>query len=272
MPDPQPPAAVESPRTLGEVPAAAPPRFLRQEVLLVLALSLGASAVASLISFTGVLTAPGAVSAHSTTLVGSTAPGRPWLDLSWQLFRLVTNLVPVALVLHLLLRGGERAGTLGFDGSQRTRDVLRGLAVAAAIGGSGLALYFGARATGVNLHVVPADLPGVWWRYPMLVLFAVQNGVLEEVVVLGFLVHRLSQLGWSFRATTATSALLRGSYHLYQGVGGFAGNVVMGVVFCWLYRRWGRVMPLVVAHAVIDSVAFAGYAFLAAHYPALLPR
>jgi membrane protease YdiL (CAAX protease family) len=244
----------------------------RQEILLVLALSLGASAVASLISFTGVLTAPEAVAAHTTTLVGSTAPGRPWLDLAWQLFRLVTNLVPVALVLHLLSRGGERASTLGLDPSQRRKDLLRGLAVAAGIGGSGLALYFAARAAGVNLNVVPADLPGVWWRYPMLVLFAIQNGVLEEVVVLGFLVHRLSQLGWSFRATTVTSAVLRGSYHLYQGAGGFAGNVAMGLIFCWLYRRWGRVTPLVIAHAVIDTVAFAGFTFLKARYPSLLPH
>jgi membrane protease YdiL (CAAX protease family) len=276
MPDPQPPAPLAgadepAPITAPAADATAP-RVWRQEILLVLALSLGASAVASLISFTGVLTAPGAVSAHTTTLVGSAAPGRPWLDLAWQVFRLVTNLVPVALVLHLLSRSGESTRTLGFDASQPRKDLLRGLAVAAGIGGSGLALYFAARAAGVNLNVVPADLPDVWWRYPMLVLFAIQNGVLEEVVVLGFLVHRLSQLGWSFRATTVTSAVLRGSYHLYQGVGGFAGNVAMGLIFCWLYRRWGRVTPLVIAHAVIDTVAFAGFTFLKARYPSLLPH
>jgi membrane protease YdiL (CAAX protease family) len=64
-------------------------------------------------------------------------------------------------------------------------------------------------------------------------------------------------------AALAASALLRGTYHLYQGIGGFIGNVVMGIVFVWLYRRWGRVMPLVVAHALIDIVAFVGYGLLA---------
>ncbi|GAA4957356.1 hypothetical protein GCM10023238_25050 [Streptomyces heliomycini] len=44
--------------------------------------------------------------------------------------------------------------------------------------------------------------------------------------------------------------MLRGSYHLYQGIGGFIGNMVMGVVFVYLYRRWGRVGPLVVAHTL----------------------
>ena len=56
---------------------------------------------------------------------------------------------------------------------------------------------------------------------------------------------------------------MRGSYHFYQGVGGFAGNAVMGLLFGKLYQRWGRVGPLVVAHSLIDIVAFVGYALLA---------
>ena len=85
---------------------------------------------------------------------------------------------------------------------------------------------------------------------------------LEEVVVLGFVLHRLRQIGWGWTGAIWTSALIRGSYHLYQGVGGFVGNVVMGLLFGWLFRRWGRVMPMIIAHAVMDSVAFIGYAVL----------
>ena len=40
------------------------------------------------------------------------------------------------------------------------------------------------------------------------------------------------------------------------------GNMAMGVLFGWLFLRWGRVMPLIVAHALIDIVAFLGYALL----------
>ena len=58
------------------------------------------------------------------------------------------------------------------------------------------------------------------------------------------------------------SAVVRGSYHLYQGFGGFVGNVVMGLLFGWLYLRWRRTMPLVAAHTLIDAVAFVGYALL----------
>ncbi|MGH8828250.1 MAG: CPBP family intramembrane glutamic endopeptidase, partial [Jiangellaceae bacterium] len=57
-------------------------------------------------------------------------------------------------------------------------------------------------------------------------------------------------------------AALRGSYHLYQGVGMALGNVVMGVLFAWWFRRTGRVLPLVVAHTLLDVVSFVGYALL----------
>jgi membrane protease YdiL (CAAX protease family) len=237
-------------------------RVLTKEIWLVLALSLGASGVAAIISFTGVLTSSKPISGQTAVIVGSRAPGRPWLDLAWQLFAVVTALVPVALVAHFLARGGESLRTLGFDLHDRLRDLARGTAVAACIGGAGLGFYLLAYASGANLSVDPAQLPGVWWRIPVLILVAAQNAVLEEVIVLGYLNRRLDQLGWSLRRTTVTSSLLRGSYHLYQGLGGFAGNVVMGAIFCYLYRRWGRVMPLVVAHTLIDVAALVGATYL----------
>lgn len=240
-------------------------RLLGQETLLVLALSLGASGVSAIISFIGSLTAKKSLSAQTATLVGSMAPGRPWLDLAWQVFDIATALVPVALVAHLLLREGTSLRVIGFDLTQRWRDLGRGALVAAVIGGSGLGLYLAARAAGFNLTVVPTTLPDVWWRVPILVLSAAQNAVVEEVIVLGYLLRRLEGLGWSWPAAVAASSLLRGSYHLYQGVGGFFGNLVMGLIFCWLYRRWRRAAPLAVAHGLIDTVAFVGYALLAGH-------
>ncbi|WP_407675384.1 CPBP family intramembrane glutamic endopeptidase [Peterkaempfera griseoplana] len=244
---------------------AVPRRLLGQELVIVLALSLGASGLSALISFIGSLTRRAALKQQTATLNGSLAPGRPWLDLAWQLFDIGTALVPVALVAHLLLREGSSVRALGLDLAHRWSDLRRGTAVAAVIGGSGLALYLAARAAGANLTVVPSSLPDVWWRIPVLVASAWQNAAVEEVIVVGYLLRRLSQLGWSWPAALVASSLLRGSYHLYQGVGGFVGNVVMGVVFCLLYRRWGRVTPLLMAHALIDTVAFVGYTALAGH-------
>lgn len=238
-------------------------RILRSEAVLVLALSLGASAVSALISFVGSLTKPGGLKDQAATLNGSYAPGRPWLDLAWQMFGIATALVPVALVAHLLIREGASLRTIGFDRTRPGFDLGRGTLVAAGIGSAGLAFYLVARASGFNLTVVPESLPDVWWKFPVLILSAAQNSVVEEVIVVAYLLRRLDQLGWTPMASLAASSVLRGSYHLYQGIGGFIGNLVMGVVFVLLYRRWGRVGPLVVAHTLLDIGAFVGYALLA---------
>ncbi|MEV1046195.1 CPBP family intramembrane glutamic endopeptidase [Streptomyces sp. NPDC049916] len=238
-------------------------RTLRSETVLVLALSLGASAVSALISFIGSLTKPGGLKDQAATLNGSYAPGRPWLDLAWQTFSIATALVPVALVAHLLIREGAGLRSIGFDRARPWFDLGRGTLIAAGIGSAGLAFYLGARAAGFNLTVVPESLPDVWWKFPVLILSAMENSIVEEVIVVGYLLRRLDQLGWSPMRSLVASSLLRGSYHLYQGIGGFIGNVVMGVVFVLLYRRWGRVGPLVVAHTLLDVGAFVGYALLA---------
>jgi uncharacterized protein len=137
--------------------------------------------------------------------------------------------------------------------------------LAALIGIPGLGLYLAARAIGINTQVAAANLTAQWWTTPVLVLSAVQNAALEEVVVVGYLMTRLRQLAWRTPWIVATSALLRGTYHLYQGFGGFVGNALMGVVFSLVYVRWRRVLPLLVAHAILDMVAFIGYTLAKDH-------
>ena len=39
-------------------------------------------------------------------------------------------------------------------------------------------------------------------------------------------------------------------------------NAVMGVVFALFFLRKGRVMPLIVAHSLLDIAAFVGYTLL----------
>ncbi|MGW0827153.1 CPBP family intramembrane glutamic endopeptidase [Streptomyces sp. NPDC002845] len=255
---------VEAGAVAGSLPTERPTRrMFRDETLLVLGLSLGASGVAALIRFVGSVTRPGGLKEQAANLNASAAPGRPWLDLAWQLFGITTALVPVLLVAHFLLREGQGLRTLGFDRTKPWTDLGRGAVIAAVIGSTGIAFYLATRELGFNLTVVPESLPGVWWKYPVLILSAIQNSVLEEVIVVGYLLRRLDQLGWTPGTALAASSVLRGSYHLYQGIGGFIGNMVMGVVFVWLYRRWGRVGPLVVAHSLLDIGAFVGYALLA---------
>ena len=256
---------LDGPRRPEPWTAAVPRPWLVTEVWLVFALSLGAAGVRAAISLIAAVTSGVPLDEQAAVLNASLAPGRPWLDLVLQLTGLAFALVPVLLAGHFLARSGEGWAPLGLDGAQPRSDLTRGMVLAALIGGTGLAFYLGVHAAGVNLTVVAEALPAVWWRVPVLVLSAAQNAVLEEVLVAGYLLHRLRQLGWRDGRALALSAVLRGSYHLYQGAGGFVGNVVLGLVFGRLYQRWGRVTPLIVAHTLIDSVAFIGYAYLVGH-------
>lgn len=246
--------------------ALVPRQLLRWEIVIVFALSLGGSALFAIIDLIGSLTASKSLGKQHALIVGSLAPGRPVLDLVLQLANILIALAPVALVCYLLLREGTTpSAAIGLDAREPGADLLKGAVLAAVIGGSGLALYLTAYKLGLSLNVVPENLPAVWWRIPVLVLDAAQNGILEEVLVIGYLLRRLDQLGWRPGRAIALSALLRGSYHLYQGFGGFIGNAVMGVIFALLYRRWGRVTPLIIAHTLIDTGAFVGYAALHGH-------
>ena len=250
------------------VPATLPPltrRMLGWEIIVVFAVSLGASALFAVINLIGALTAPQKLASQQAVLVGSMAPGRPLLDLTLQLASVLTTLAPVALVFYLLAREGEGPSVLGLDTTRPASDIARGAVLAAVIGGTGLALYIAAFHLGISRNVVPETLPSVWWRYPVLVLDAAQNGILEEVLVLGYLLRRLDQLGWAPAKAIALAAVVRGSYHLYQGFGGFIGNAILGVIFGVLYKRWGRITPMVIAHTLIDTGAFVGYALLHGH-------
>jgi membrane protease YdiL (CAAX protease family) len=236
-------------------------RLLRWEIFIVFALSLGASALNALLDLIGSLLSNRSLGQQQALLVGSLAANH-WLDLALQVAGTVEDLAPVLLVLYLLARSGERSSDIGLDTSQPGLDAARGAVLAAVIGGTGLLLYIAAFRHGYSLHVVPESLPAVWWRVPVLLLSAVHDGLLEEIVVLAYLLRRLDQLGWTPWKAILLSAVLRGSYHLYQGFGAFVGNAAMGIIFGILYKRWGRCMPMVIAHTLIDAVAFVGYAAL----------
>jgi uncharacterized protein len=231
---------------------------LRFEIVIVLLLSLGQSAVYAVVSLIAKLTAGRPLSQQTATLNPSQSP-RPYLDLTYQLLGIFFALIPVLLALYLL---GRSRAELGFSPKRPGFDLGWGFGLAAAIGIPGLLLVYVAAKLGLNAQIIPAALQQVWWAVPVLILSAVQNAVLEEVIVVGYLVTRLRAFGWRTVYVVLASAVLRGSYHLYQGFGAFVGNAVMGVVFALFFLRFKRVMPLIVAHSLLDIAAFVGYTVL----------
>ncbi|ACL39348.1 Abortive infection protein [Pseudarthrobacter chlorophenolicus A6] len=244
-------------------------RRLAFEVWIVLGLSLGQSAVYSVVQLLDKMTR--APLAEGTSTLNRSQSTREYFDLTYQLLDIIFALVPVLLVLYFLsgprqaasgglgAQSGSAFTKLGFNFARPGKDLLQGVGLAALIGIPSLGLYAAGRALGITTAIIPSALDAYWWTVPVLILSAVRHGIVEEVIVVGYLLDRFGKFGWSVPLSIAVSSVLRGSYHLYQGFGPFIGNVVMGIVFAWIYTRTKRVMPLVIAHALLDIVAFVGF-------------
>jgi uncharacterized protein len=238
------------------------------QIGLVLGVGLGQSAIYSIVNIIDFATRPTGIAGQKATLNPSVSD-RQYFDLTYQLLGIAFELVPVALAAYFVW--SARRPHLGRLGLVRPRgaDAAWGLGLAVVIGAGGIGVYLGARALGLSVAVDPGGLASYWWTVPVLLLSALRAAVQEELVVLGFLYDRLAALGWNRWLIIVSAAVVRGSYHLYQGWGGFVGNLVMGLIFGWLYTRLKRVLPFVIAHFVIDAVVFVGYAWAAATFPSL---
>jgi uncharacterized protein len=230
-------------------------RRLVFEVLLVLGLSLGQSAVYSVVQLIQKLTQ--APLSQGTSTLNTVQSTREYFDFTYQLLGIFFAIVPVLLVFFLLAVPGQSVfRRMGLDFRRPGRDLLTALGLLVVIGVPSLGLYAAGRALGVTTEIIPSALNQYWWTLPVLMLSAIHNGLLEEVVMVGYLLGRIEKIGFGPIAAAFISSLIRGSYHLYQGFGPFVGNFAMGLLFCWLYKKYGRVMPLVIAHSLVDIAAF----------------
>lgn len=252
-------------------PGVQPPsrRRLWTEIALVLGLSLGASAVYSIVAIADLLTRPEPIGDQTASLNPS-LDERVAFDIIYRLLAIFFDLVPVALVVFLLWQVVRpHLARLGLTGDRPGRDIASGVALALVIGVPGLGLYLAGRALELTVEVEASPVDASWWTVPLLILSSVRAAVTEEVIVIGYLFARLRDLDYGRWTIIVGSALLRGTYHLYQGFPAFIGNVAMGLLFGWLYSRYGRLLPFVVAHFLIDAAVFVGYPYAVELLPGL---
>lgn len=276
-------------RTSGALPAPSA-RIVRWEIAIVLGLSLGKSAVYAVVQLLDKMT-QGPLQ-DQTTVLNPVLNNRWVFDLTYQLLNIGFALVPVALVLHLIwLRGRNPFRAFGLNFRRPVADLGWGALLFLVMGLGTLAVYAGGRALGATTAIVGSAMDDTWYAVPVLVLSALRHALVEEVIVVAWMVDRLSYLqqlraaglaeertpvlpaphatdtGAFLPVRVATLvlalAVLRAGYHLYQGIGPGLGNAVMGIVFVLFYLRYRRVMPLVVAHLLLDVTGFVAYPLLA---------
>jgi membrane protease YdiL (CAAX protease family) len=247
---------MQLPRPIAAPRAPLDRRTLTEEVVVVLSLSVLQPAAQAIVDyFKRPLGGQIAFAANQSVLFAD------------QLIPFVFGLAPVLLVLHLVRRSGEGADTIGLAVDRPWSDARRGVVLFAVVGCAGIGVYLLAVGLGVNRFVVPAPPPDHWWTYPAVFMNATEAALLEEIVLIGYLTTRLQQIGWSSNGAVVASGALRGTYHLYQGWGGFGGNLAMGLLFGWIFTRTRRTWPFVVAHFLLDVSAAVGWLLFRHHLP-----
>jgi hypothetical protein len=171
-------------QTGGQAPAEAPPRrLLGVEVLLVLGLSLGQSGLyAALDLLKGLIATAQPLSRQVTTLYAPAAP-QAWLDISYQLLDIGSELAPVLLVVYLLVRSGENLAAIGVDSTQPADDARWTVGLALVVGGVGLLGLFTAKWLGINRNLIVGGGANRWWDVVLLVFQAAGTAISEEVIV-----------------------------------------------------------------------------------------
>ncbi|MGI9007573.1 MAG: CPBP family intramembrane glutamic endopeptidase [Streptosporangiaceae bacterium] len=184
---------------------------------------------------------------------------------SWAVFTPATvselglGVLAILVAIALSARRGLTARWLGFgwprqaDGSPAPARALRtGVwALTALLAGGAVTV---ALAMGHTLGQ-PAHQDAAYLLYA--VGASVTAGVVEETIVLAFVVATLRQAGRPLPEIVLVAVLLRCSYHDYYGLG-VLGIAVWALAFIWLYLRGGSILLLIVVHVLWDSSIFLG--------------
>ncbi|AKE42152.1 metal-dependent membrane protease [Corynebacterium kutscheri] len=244
------------------------------EIAIVLTITFGISGLRSLFRLIDALLSPQPINEQSVAITTSQAD-HSWIDLALQLSSAAVLFGWGFLALYLLsapLLFTTKNSVSKEESSHHllapilrffaAKDLLQGGALAALIGFPGLLLYVAAIKFGWSKQVIPTTFDHLWWEIPVILLWSAANAFAEEVVVVMWFITRLRQLGNSVPVAIMYSAILRGSYHLYQGASAGLGNLIMGLIFGFFFYKTGRIWPLIIGHLAIDVVAFIGYALL----------
>lgn len=167
----------------------------------------------------------------------------------------VGAVVPLALL--LLARTGQGPAALGLT-TPRWRDLLPAIGIAAATYATVLVLSQLVAVLAAHHRQLFAQPPtGRVPAYYIVFGLAVSavTAVTEEVLVNGYLLTRLEQLGWSPARALLLSVVLRTSYHVYYGLG-FLLTIPFGYYAARSFQKHHRLTRPILAHFVYDATIF----------------
>jgi membrane protease YdiL (CAAX protease family) len=166
----------------------------------------------------------------------------------------VAAVVPLAL--HLLTRTGQPPQRIGLVRPTIRRDLWPALGLGAAAFGGEIVLAI--ILTPLLSHhpallskTAVGHVPAYYVIYGIAI--SATTAVAEEVLVSGYLLTRLEQLGWSPQRALILSLILRTSYHVYYGIG-FIFTVPFGYFVTRSFQKNRRLIRPILAHFLFDAI------------------
>ena len=220
-------------------------RMLGWETLVVLTVFPLPAVIAALVDLATHVT-----SGLRVTYVGLLVPNETALSVVLGVALAMSEMAAAGIVLYLLARSHEGAGAIGLGGRRLRMDLALVMIVWICVfnipQGIGASLV---RAWGLPTfhHAGPKPLALIVLQ----IALSISSGVVEEIVVLGYLVRRLEQRGWSTRAIVVIAVGVRVSYHLYYGPG-VLPIVLWATVSVLMYLKIRRLLPFIICHIAWD--------------------
>jgi len=175
-----------------------------------------------------------------------------WVPLLFVIAEVVAQIGAAALVFYLLVRSGEGLSAINLGGRRLRMDLALVLPVFLVV--FLIPQWFGISVMSwADVHTfqqIGLDLSPPA-RFAVYAVRGISAGILEEVVVLGYLVRRLQMRGMSVPAIVAIEVVVRLSYHVYYGPG-IIPIALWAIVCVLVYLRIQRLLPFIIAHAAYD--------------------
>jgi CAAX protease family protein len=235
-------------------------------------------------------TIPGTVHSFVTAAATARSQTPPITDIGvWHVVGL--EAIVLALLGPFLRVRGWTLADLGLRPSLRGCLEGCGLALAAYVLYFGFAVFVASLWPAVAQALAATHLVGQRLSWTAILVGSIVNPFYEEILVCGYVISVLAQRrdrtacapakpiapgeveparaaaenpastlpvqAASLATAVNISAAIRLSYHLYQGVAGVLAVVPVGLLFGVWFARTRKLWPLIVAHAILDFLAFA---------------
>jgi uncharacterized protein len=226
-------------------------RSLRWETVFVMIAFLVPSVTAAVVEFAQHVSGVGTVTRFPVLVNGHPLEN---MIIGMIAYLAIASVVPIAL--YLLSRTGQGAKVLGLGWPGLRSDIVPALGIIGASWGCEIAVLIalGPLLSSNSKLNAPSPVGNVPHYYVIWgLMISATTAVTEEVLMNGYLMTRLSQLGWSPNAALILGIALRTSYHVYYGIG-FVATIPIAYFLTRSFQKNGQLTRPIVAHFLYDAI------------------